>query len=83
MVGEEGSPKFWIAQKSSFLYQNICDAIKANHRSDTNILFLFILKISFIHSRDTERQREKEAPRGEPDAGLNPTTLGSRPEPKA
>ena len=34
--------------------------------------------------RDTERQRhrqrEKQAPRGEPDAGLDPRTPGSRPE---
>ena len=29
------------------------------------------------------RQREKQAPRGEPDAGLDPRTLGSRPKPKA
>ena len=33
--------------------------------------------------RDTERQREKQAPHREPDAGLNPRTLGSQPEPKA
>ena len=35
--------------------------------------------------RDTERQRqrEKQAPRREPDVGLDPRTLGSRPEPKA
>ena len=37
--------------------------------------------------RDRERQRhrhrEKQAPFRELDAGLNPRTLGSRPEPKA
>ena len=37
--------------------------------------------------RDTERQRhrqsEKQAPYGEPDAGLDPRTPGSRPGPKA
>ena len=37
--------------------------------------------------RDTERQshrqREKQAPCGEPDVELDPRTLGSRPEPKA
>ena len=38
--------------------------------------------------RDTERrqrhrQREKQAPCREPDIGLNPRTLGSRPELKA
>ena len=37
--------------------------------------------------RDRERQRhrqgEKQAPCGEPDVGLHPRTLGSRPKPKA
>ena len=38
--------------------------------------------------RDTEneaeaRQREKQAPCREPNAGLNPGTWGSRPEPRA
>ena len=35
--------------------------------------------------RDTQRdrQREKQAPCKEPDAGLDPGTLGSCPEPKA
>ena len=33
--------------------------------------------------RYTERQREKQAPCREPDAGLNPGTVGSCPEPKA
>ena len=32
--------------------------------------------------RDTHKQREKQAPHREPDAGLDPGTLGSRPEPK-
>ena len=36
--------------------------------------------------RDTERQRhrqkEKQAPCGEPNAGFNPRTPGSQPEPK-
>ena len=34
--------------------------------------------------RDTgrDKQREKQAPCGEPDAGLDPRTLGSQPEPK-
>ena len=41
------------------------------------------LKILFIHSLETERQKEKQAPLGEPDAGLNSRTPGSRPEPKA
>ena len=34
--------------------------------------------------REAETQAEGEAgPHGEPDAGLDPETLGSRPEPKA
>ena len=31
--------------------------------------------------RQRHRQREKQAPCGDPDAGLNPRTLGSCPEP--
>ena len=47
------------------------------------------LKIYFIYffMRDTprqrHRQRKKQAPCREPSTGLNPRTLGSRPEPKA
>ena len=33
--------------------------------------------------RQRHRQREKQAPCREPDVGLNPRTLGSRPELKA
>ena len=33
--------------------------------------------------RDTERQREKQAPCREPNAGLDPRIPGSHPEPKA
>ena len=33
--------------------------------------------------RQRHRQRKKQAPHKEPDAGLNPRTPGSRPEPKA
>ena len=50
---------------------------------------LFFLKILFIYSRETQRarqrhrQRKKQALCGEPDAGFNPRTLGSWPEPKA
>ena len=44
-------------------------------------------KILFIHERHREkqrrRQREKQAPCGEPDVGLDPRTPGSGPEPKA
>ena len=49
---------------------------------------LFIFKILFIyHGRhregDRHRQREKQAPCREPDAGLDHRTPGSCPEPKA
>ena len=52
------------------------------------ILFIGIfLKILFLHKRHRERQRhrqrEKQAPCGEPNAGLDPKTPGSQPEPKA
>ena len=33
--------------------------------------------------KERPRQREKQAPYGEPNAGLDPRTLGSFPEPKA
>ena len=33
--------------------------------------------------RQRHRQREKQAPGGEPDVGLDPGTPGSCPEPKA
>ena len=49
-----------------------------------------LLKISFIYSWETEREREagpqakgEPGPRGKPDEGLNPRTLGSPPVPKA
>ena len=50
---------------------------------------LYIFKILFISSWETQRQRqrhrqkEKQAPCGEPNVGLDPRTLGSQPEPKA
>ena len=47
-------------------------------------LFLFNDYLS-IHERQRQRQRwrEKQAPCREPNAGLNPRTAGSCPEPKA
>ena len=36
-----------------------------------------------MRDRERERQREKQAPYREPDVGLDPGTLGSRPGPKA
>ena len=45
----------------------------------------FLKNFLFIHERERGRDmgREKQAPRREPDAGLDPGTLGSHPEPKA
>ena len=54
---------------------------------DFFFFFFFFLKILFIHERDTERerewQREKQAPRREPDVGLNSGSPGSGPGLKA
>ena len=36
----------------------------------------------FMKDRERERQRKKQAPCREPDAELDPRTMGSRPEPK-
>ena len=42
------------------------------------------MRDTHIHTqRQRHRQREKQAPCGEPDVGLNPGTGGSHPEPKA
>ena len=42
------------------------------------LITLFFFKILFIHER--QRQREKQAPRGELDVGFDPRTPGSRAE---
>ena len=47
------------------------------------IKFFFVKDFIYLFTRDRERQREKQAPYGEHDVGLDPRTLGSRPEPKA
>ena len=53
-------------------------------------MFLFLKKyVIYLFMRDRERerqrhrQREKQVPCREPDVGLDPGTVGSRPEPKA
>ena len=56
-----------------------------------NLAYGFLKKFIYLFMRDTDRergrerhrQREKQAPCGEPDAGLDPRTPGSCPEPKA
>ena len=61
-----------------------------SHPGCPSIYFLFFQKFYlFIHERQRQRerqkhrQREKQAPCREPDAGLDPRTPGSHPEPKA
>ena len=52
-------------------------------------LFIYLYKILFIYSWKTHkkkqrhRQKEKQAPCGEPEVRLDPRSPGSRPEPKA
>ena len=50
-------------------------------------IFFFLRLYLLIRNRHRERQRhrqrEKQAPCGEPNAGLDPRTLGSWPKPKA
>ena len=43
------------------------------------IVFIYV----FMRDTDRQRQREKQAPRREPNVGLDPRTPGSCPEPKA
>ena len=45
--------------------------------------FHFSKKILFIYERERHKQREKQAPRREPDVGLDPRIPGSCPGPKA
>ena len=57
-----------------------------NHLSEF-VSYIFLKDFIYLFMRDTQkqrhRQREKQAPCGGPDAGLDPGSLGSRPEPKA
>ena len=60
---------------------------KETSRRDWGCRFFFLRFYSFIHERHTERcrhrQKEKQAPRREPDVGLDPGTPGSCPGLKA
>ena len=59
--------------------------MRVHQDQKSNISGLFVSNIVFIYSWDThrERQKHKQAPCREPDAGLDPGTPGSGPEPKA
>ena len=61
-------------------------------QASLKVVFFFLRFYLFIHERHRERQREKQAPCRQrekqtpcrkPNTGLDPRTLGSRPEPKA
>ena len=54
----------------------------SNHRSVSVSLAVFDFE-DFIYSYGKMRERERQAPRREPDAELDPRIPGSRPEPKA
>ena len=53
----------------------------SSHTLRGRVCFVFLRFYLFIHERHTERprhrQREKRAPCGKPDVGLDPRTLGS------
>ena len=71
----------WAKTKSWILNQ-------LSHPGAPTWLFLFCFKSLFIYSWKTHwekqrhRQRERQAPYVEPDAGLDPRTSGSWPEPQ-
>ena len=47
------------------------------------LIYLFMRDTQKERERKRQRQREKQAPSGEANAGLDPRTPGSGPEPKA
>ena len=50
---------------------------------DTHIeIKIFINSFMRDIEKQRHRQKEKQAPHGEPDAGVDPSTLGSQPKPK-
>ena len=77
-------------EEPTCLHLGTWDLEVAHHFRRTGEIYLFIFKdFIYLFMGDTERERqrhrqlEKQAPRREPDVGLHPRTLGSRPEPKA
>ena len=73
---------FWTPSftfKASKASQLLLILLTLTYRSDSSIFFFFL-----IHERhrESERQREQQAPCREPDVGLDPGTAKSCPEPK-
>ena len=56
---------------------------QADIKAQPFIYFLFLRFYLFIHERHRVRHREKQAPRREPNMGLDPGSPGSHPRPKA
>ena len=71
----------WNLQTKSIVYHIVNCVLHIFHIST------FLKDFIYLFMRDRERQRhrqrEKQAPCREPDGGLSPRTLGSRPGPKA
>ena len=58
---------------------------KSKSTDPAKTCFFFLRFYLFMRGRERQRhrRREKQAPCGEPNVGLDPRTLGSQPEPKA
>jgi len=79
------------------VFRQLCYLFKQIHRDEHSILFYFNFFKDFVYLFDRERETAREGTQAgrvgegeagflqsrEPDAGLHPRTLGSRPEPKA
>ena len=75
---------FLVEKTTLHLVVVLLDALGCDGLSDFSFFLTFYLFIPETQrERLRHRQREKQAPCGEPDAGLDPRTPGSRPELKA
>ena len=88
-IYNNGLHSFFFFYKILFIYSWETQRERQRHRQREREKEDFFYKILFIYSwqtqieRQSQSQREKQAPYKEPDVGLDPRTLGSRPEPKA